>query len=77
MKRGIAKVNIVFTLTEEYFVQPLRLLNGINFILNTDKGGYKSFCFVVSVLKIVRSLTCHQEPSLIKYSDHSFLPIHC
>ena len=43
MKRGIAKVNIVFTLTEEYFIQPLRLLNGINFKLNTDKGGINHF----------------------------------
>jgi hypothetical protein len=43
MKRGIAKVNIVFTLTEEYFVQHLRLLNDINFILNTDKGGINHF----------------------------------
>ena len=43
MKRGITKVNIVFTLIEGYLVQPLRLLNDNNFKLNTDKGGINHF----------------------------------
>ena len=73
MKRGIAKVNIVFTLTGDYFVQPLRLLNDINFILNTDKGGMNHFVLSFPYLR----LFVHQEYLLIKYSDHSLLPIHC
>ena len=52
MKRGIAKVNIVFTLTEEYLVQPLRLLNGINFKLNTDKGGINHFVLSFPYLRL-------------------------
>ena len=52
MKRGIAKVNIVFTLTEEYFVQPLRLLNDINFILITDKGGINHFVLSFPYLRL-------------------------
>jgi hypothetical protein len=52
MKRGIAKVNIVFTLTEEYFVQPLRLLNAINFILITEKGGINHFVLSFPYLRL-------------------------
>ena len=52
MKRGIAKVNIVFTLTEEYFVQPLHLLNDINFKLNTDKGDINHFVLSFPYLRL-------------------------
>jgi hypothetical protein len=52
MKRDIAKVNIVFTLTGDYFVQPLRLLNGINFKLNTDKGGMNHFILSFPYLRL-------------------------
>ena len=52
MKRGRAKVNIVFALTGEYPVQPLRLLNGINFKLITDKGGMNHFILSFPYLRL-------------------------